>query len=650
MAGDAILDLGRLRAVDLERSENRFTDGKFLYGTSGKRVGSGGMGNVWTLARWPVSHPNGAPEMVVGKTFREEFLILLREDETARRRFDHFEQVIEAITTVEHPNVLPVLLVSPILDNYLMVSPLAGQSLLALLTRQGLSPRDRVKLLTAGMRGLAALHARGIVHRDFTLHNILTVGNNAAVFDFDLSVSPAMLPEEEKTYRGYYQGRIAGSPEFSVAPELLDEVLGYEPISPRADVYAAGTALFALFTDDSLYGDVPDLSTLLYRIADGVVHRGVSRIKFPDDVPAELRPIIQRCLEREPNKRYADAREVCAALDAMEADLSDREARAHLRRSIGFEFTQVTLNPEVVFAARADLSVTRDEMAQMERLLARQGYLLEKCLGRVKDHPIFLALPDPALVATGSFPEENTYRKIVTAIDVAHRLSPGRFVDNWLGRIYPILRRVRLGFLTPLYKVVHEKEAGQLLLFSEYIADPRFGADLEKHKLSLEEAFGLGLIGALSIARLHSNGLAHNNLRPPSLVFKGQRDAGRVTPLFLGLVEPSFDPLAMEEDVRNLALMIGTWIRPSRIDALRPEVRPMLAQVSDRLARTASGELREPAPTIHELIDVLSDALSAIEPNFEILRHNGGDLASFADLLCRHSLYHKLYALDVNDE
>ena len=644
------LSLARLRASDLEQDQVRFTDGKFLYLTSGERLGHGGMGNVWSVERRPLGHEDEAPELVVGKTFREEFLVLLREDETARRRFDHFEQVIEELKAIRHPNVLPVLMVSPIADNYLMVSPLAGQSLLAELSAQSMSPSARIKLLCEGLRGLGELHARGIVHRDFTLHNVLTLDHRAAVFDFDLSVAPAMLPESERTYHAYYQGRIAGSPEYSVAPELLDDVLGQGLISPRVDVYAVGTALYALFTDDSLYGEVPDLSTLLYRIAEGVVRRRESRVRFPEGMPDGLRPIIERCLQREPEARYADANEVCAALEALELDEVGREAPRRFRKTVGYVFTQVSFTFEQVFQTRLDAAVTREELKRAETTLARHGYLVEKSLGFVKGHPIFLAIPDPKLVASGRFPEENTYRKIVTAIDVSARLNPQRFVDDWLGRVLPILTRVREGFLTPLFKVIHEKETDQLLLFSEYIADPRFGTDLEAHELSLEEVFGLGLIGATSVARLHAQGLAHNNVRLESLVFKGRREAGQVWPLLLGLVEPSFDPAAREEDVRNLAGMIGALIRQTRIDALRPEVRVAVEAVRARLLRLASGEPRVPPPTIADLTEVLAEGLGAIEPNFDIVRRHGGDIAAFADLLVRHSLYNKLYMLEIKDE
>ncbi len=642
-----LLDLARLSALDLERPHVRFTDGEWIYVTSGERVGHGGMGNVWIVTRAPVSDPD-AGEMVVAKVFREEFLILLREDETARHRFDHFERVLDELRGIRHPNLLPVLGVSPIADNYLFLSPLAGESLLARLTRPAMSARDRVRLLAEALRGLGALHERGIVHRDFTLHNVLCTESSTVVFDFDLAVAPHLLPDEERTYRGYYQGRVAGSPEFSVAPELLDEVLGHEPITPRVDVYAIGTALFALFTDQSLYGEVPDLSELLYRIAEGMVHRRESKVRYPDTVPLELRPIIETCLEREPRARFADATAVRRELERALAMLP--AAGEPVRRSTapGYVFTEFTIDRDRIYAMRGDPSLTRDDLARMEETLRRYGYLLEKSLGRVKGHPIFVALPDPELVATGRFPEDNTYRKIVTAIDLSQR-GPG-FVETWLARIQPIVQRVRQGYLTSLYKVVHDKLGGQLLLFSEYIDDPRFGTDLAQHDLALEEVFGLGLIVAQSIARLHREGLAHNNVRPQSLLFKGRREAGRVQALFVGLVEPSFDPEALEEDVRNLAGLIVSVIRQPRIDALRAEVRPAVEQARKRLERTASGEIRTPAPTIHELIQVVEEALAAIEPNFEIVRDHDGDVADYADLLVRHSLYNKLFAIDVSDK
>ena len=90
-------------------------------------------------------------------------------------------------------------------------------------------------------------------------------------------------------------------------------------------------------------------------------------------------------------------------------------------------------------------------------------------------------------------------------------------LEEWLARVQPAVTRVRKGFLTVLYRAVHDREARQLLLFSEHVDDPRFGTDLLDASLTLEEVCGLGLIVAHSVARLHEVGLAHNNVEPRSL-------------------------------------------------------------------------------------------------------------------------------------
>src|SRR2546423_897037 len=121
------LELGRLKAADLKQPDVQFTDGTFTYVTSGKELGHGGMGSAWLVTRWQGDDPG---EVVVAKTFREEFLLALREDEVSRRLFDHMERVLDEVSRVGHPNVLPLLKVTPIADNYMLVTPLAGASLL----------------------------------------------------------------------------------------------------------------------------------------------------------------------------------------------------------------------------------------------------------------------------------------------------------------------------------------------------------------------------------------------------------------------------------------------------------------------------------------------------------------------------------------
>src|SRR5262249_39201702 len=150
------------------------------------------------------------------------YLHQLRTDEVTRR--DHHTNLaaMARIAAIDHPNILPTYVAAPIADNYLFVTPQMSGTLLEAISQRGLTPRARVKLAIQALEGLGRLHENRLLHRDFTLRNIL-VDDTAAVaylFDFDLSLS--FDDVGQTTYRAHYRGRIFGSPGYSVAPETVD--------------------------------------------------------------------------------------------------------------------------------------------------------------------------------------------------------------------------------------------------------------------------------------------------------------------------------------------------------------------------------------------------------------------------------------------
>lgn len=624
-AAPAARDASTLVGADLETAGVVFQAGDLVCRTTGERVGAGGMGNAWYLDVWRPGDVK--PARGVGKTFRWEYLVQLARDPEARRHYEHNLEVLERIQKIRELHLLPVLLSRPLRDNHLVVMPYGGDSMVSLVASDEVSPRDKVSLLIQAVRGLRALHDHGIVHGDFTLRNVLVTTRSdgrrtAVLFDFDLSLALDRLGGV--TYAQHYRGRIVGSPEYSLTPEQLDPVLERLPVTIQRDIYAVGTALYALFTDASVYGDVADLPALLEAIAEGVVRQGRSRVRYPDTMPEPLRDVVNTCLERDPAHRFQDSTALIRALELALQSLGDRPAR----RTTTLAYVQVPrATPRDAFPHAA---------------LARHGYVLERSLGRVKEHAIYLAQPDPDLVATGRFPEVNAYRKIVTAIPFAARPDADAFLEEWVGRIVPVLEHVRRGFLTALYRVVVDRPSGHLLLFSEYLDDPRFGTDLEPHELALEEALALGLIIAHQVSRLHAHGLAHNNVTLRSLLFKRLPDSGQVRAVFVGLVDPSFAPDALADDVRRLAGMIRALIRPGRLTAAEPAARPALLGLVAWLDAVELGDVV--TPTIGELLGALGDGLARVERNFDVVRRYGGDPIRFAELLIRHSLYRYLWA------
>ncbi len=649
MSSDSWVENTTLEALHADQMATQglvFRFGRHLYQTSGAKLSQGGMGAVFNMERR--LDGTGPIEQVVGKTFHANYLYQLRTDEVTRRDQHTNQQANARLMTLEHPAVLPVYLSVQIADNYLSVTPRLASTLLEAISTQRLTPRARTILLMQALSGLSHLHAERLLHRDLTLRNILldTDATHAKLFDFDLCVSLDDIGAT--TYKTYYRGRIFGSPGYSVAPELIDPGLAESPVSTALDVFAVGGALFALFTDRTPYGDTEDMWGLLARIGDGVVIAGRSRIEYPPALPESLRPIIERCLEREPGGRYESVDDILEALhDALPGidDASRGEATFVRRRSQVLTVDDREERLAGVLAARRDTTIGRFVIDHAEQAVQSWGYRIEDSLGRVKGHPIFVAAPRPDLLAAGQFPDANTFPKLVTVINLQSVADPRQLVENWQQHFLPTLKKVRQGLLTTLHKVIYDATTSSLLLFSEFIDDARFGSQLGQVDLHLDAALALGFLVTRQVALLHENGMAHNNVHPGALLFKGDVELQVVQPAMIGLVEPALGLAAMASDVRALSAMVVSWIRPLRLEAMPARTRPAFDQLRARLSSWAYDAQQNP-PTIDLLLATLSDGLSMLDFNFSVLRDSGGDLQEYALLMLSHRLFHLLWPAD----
>lgn len=626
--------IGTLRSEDLAKAGHTFRYNRYLYRTTGTHLANGGMGTVYELDRR--DEQTGVVEPIVGKVFHSNYLYQLRTDEVTRRDHHHNLAAMARIAAIEHPNILPTYVSAPIADNYLFVTPRMGMTLLEAIQKHDLTPRARTKLLVQALEGLATLHSARLIHRDFTLRNVLVDqgANVAYLFDFDLAMSLDDIGTQ--TYRAYYKGRIFGSPGWSVAPETIDQNLQDCAITTSLDIYAIGGALHGLFTDQLLYGASDDMWALLVRIAEGVVVGGKSKVAYPDNFPANLRGVIEGCLERDPSQRFPSVQAVVQELRAQLRELPDEQPRTPRRR------TEAPQERTRIVAPPPDSNITPDVIALAEKAVMDWGYDLEKCFGRVRGHPIFLALPREEMVQNGTFPDANVFPKLVTIIDLTKVSDPRHFVESWQMHFWPILKRVRSGLLTSLHKVIYDANTSSLLLFTEYIDDPRFGDRIAEADLNIDGALALAFIVVRQVAALHEHGMAHNNISPGALLFKGSPTTRMVSPAMIGLVEPAMGPEAMAGDCRQLSGMLLTWLRPNRIGALHVRIKPMFEALRTRLSSWAFDKT-VPTPTIDMVMALISDALALVDFNFSVLRDSGGDLQEYALLLVSLRTYHLLW-------
>ncbi len=633
-----------LCAADLQSAGVVFRHGRHLYRTTGEHLNAGGMGAVYVMERF--FEDSGAVEPIVGKTFHSQYLYQLRTDEITRRDHETNLHAMHVISQTSHPHLLPVYISAPLVDNHLLVSPRMGETLHEVVTRGQVSPRQRVALLVQSLHGLLALHESRLIHRDFTLRNIILDPSHkhAYLFDFDLTMS---LDEVVGiSYSKRYQGRIFGSPGFSVPPEVVDPHLMECAITPRLDIYAIGGALFALFTGHTPHGPTEDMWGLLMRIAEGMVFDGVSTIEYPDGFPHVLRPIVECCLERDPGHRFGSVRLVLRELENCIDELDDHAPRESFRpvKTIPDERSKPRRERvQQVHAEQTDNSITQAAIEIADTGLSRYGYQVRRSLGRVKGNAIFIAAPVPELIASGQFPDINMHPKVVTAINLATVAEPQRYLDLWFGRYLPVLKSVRRGLFTNLYRVVYDEFTGFLFLFSEFVRDPRFGTDLYEHDLSLEEALGIGFLVVRQVAQLHEHRLAHNNVRPESLLLKRVDRTRDVLPSMAGLVEPSIEPVAIQSDVRNLASLVLSWIKPATLVSADQRIRAQMDDLRARLASVSFDENGRPVG-IDEVLSFIANGLSAVDYNFGVLRENSGDLQDYVLLQVSHRLCGRLWS------
>lgn len=634
--------LAELRTDALSREGVVFEHEGYLYRTTGAHLSQGGMGAVVHMERY---HPGeGGVEAVVAKTFHSQYLYQLRTDEITRRDHAVTMAAFETLRSLGHPHLLPTYISAPIADNHIFVTPKMADTLLEATVRGRLSQRQRVELLIQSLRGLASLHEKRLIHRDYTLRNILVDerGRHAFLFDFDLLQSLEDIGP--RSYKEHYKGRIFGSPGCSVPPEMLDPGLMECAISTRIDIYAIGGALFSLFTDQSPYGNTQDMWSLLMKISEGVVFSGSSKIAYPEAVPEVVRPIIEACLERDPGNRYGSVNLIVEELTQLLDDLADDEGQA----AHSFHTTSIQISPldpksriDSVHRSRQASDVNMAVIELVDRAVGRLGYQLRRNLGQIRGFPIFLAHAIPELVASGQFPDANTYPKIVTAINLNRVPNPNKVYEDWFGHFWPVLSSIRQGLITSLHKVSYDEKTGFLLLFSEYVDGAKFGPDLAEHDLTIEESLSLAFLVVRQVARLHEHGVAHNNVRPESLLLKGISRSREVHPGMVGLVTPSRDPEAISADVRNLAALTSDLIRSHRVDALEPRTRGhidhMRAEIGELLYRT------EGATEIGELLAAIANGLARLDFNFDVLREHGGDLQAYVLMLLSHRLYPRLF-------
>ena len=207
----------------------------------------------------------------------------------------------------DHPNVLNVIDSGQDNNFHFLVMPLLeSDSLGKLIDSKGPLELERVlELAQEILSGLAYLHDRGILHRDFKAENILLDADGTPyICDFGLVFDPAEA-------RITQEGGLLGTPYY-MPPEQWHG----EDLDERADIFAAGVMIFFMLTGGFPWtADEPV----------AVFSQLMSKRPALEALPPQLAPIIGRALARDAAHRYASATEFAAALASLTASPGDTQ-------------------------------------------------------------------------------------------------------------------------------------------------------------------------------------------------------------------------------------------------------------------------------------------------------------------------------------
>jgi len=176
--------------------------------------------------------------------------------------------------------------------------------------RSPLRASEALRMALAIARGLAAVHATGVLHRDVKPANImLRRDGGVALIDFGLAKDAALAADITDA------GQIIGTPHY-MSPEQ-----GHgEPIDVRSDLYSLGIILFEMLTGRKPF-TAENPMAIIY------MHRKSPVPQLPEPL-LDLQPLLDRFLAKDPAGRFESAQQAATAIGAALADLQARERAA----------------------------------------------------------------------------------------------------------------------------------------------------------------------------------------------------------------------------------------------------------------------------------------------------------------------------------
>src|SRR6516225_390475 len=266
------------------------------------KLGEGGMGEVWRATDTKLNRE------VAIKILPEAFA-------NNADRMRRFQREAQVLASLNHPNIAAIYGVE---ERALVMELVEGETLPA-----GLPLDTALNYARQIAEALEYAHEKGIVHRDLKPANVkVTPEGRVKVLDFGLAKAVSQDGQAEAsptssptlTMRATQMGVIMGT-----AAYMSPEQARGQNVDKRADIWAFGVVLYEMLTGHDLFAG-PTVSDTLAAVLKTEVDLAA--------VPAQLRPTVERCLRKDPRRRWRDIGDVRVALEEGVPVVQATEARS----------------------------------------------------------------------------------------------------------------------------------------------------------------------------------------------------------------------------------------------------------------------------------------------------------------------------------
>lgn len=267
-------------------------------------LGKGGQGSVYKAVDTNLNRT------VAIKALPSELLI----DETARKRFTREAKLASSL---DHPNICAVHdLVESAGSHLIVMQYIEGRNVRELVNGKPLEISSALRIGIQVCDALAAAHSKGIIHRDIKAHNVIVTDNGVAkILDFGLAKITLEGDADQTELTAL--GSPYGTPTYAAPEQSRGEKADH-----RADIFSTGVLMYELLTGTWAFHGKTAID-----VRHAVLHDKPKPIseRRGEEIPASLNSIVERALEKEPERRFQSVREMRDAMIEVLRSLSHGE-------------------------------------------------------------------------------------------------------------------------------------------------------------------------------------------------------------------------------------------------------------------------------------------------------------------------------------